>query len=128
MRGIKAVTVSGETGEGIDRLMKAVADTHEVWNKRVSTAKLNQWLERMLARHPPPAVAGRRVNVKYMTQIKSRPPTFILSTARPEALGASYTRYLVNGLREQFGFFGVPSRMALRKAANPYAGKKKRSS
>ncbi|MAU99181.1 MAG: ribosome biogenesis GTPase Der [Fulvimarina sp.] len=128
VRGIKAVTVSGETGEGIDRLMKAVADTHEVWNKRVSTAKLNQWLERMLARHPPPAVAGRRVNVKYMTQIKSRPPTFILSTARPEALGASYTRYLVNGLREQFGFFGVPIRMALRKAANPYAGKKKRSS
>ncbi|MBO0662612.1 ribosome biogenesis GTPase Der [Jiella sp. MQZ9-1] len=128
IRGVKAVTVSGETGEGIDRLMRSVAETHEVWNRRISTAKLNQWLERMLAKHPPPAVAGRRVNVKYMTQIKSRPPTFIVSTARPDALGAAYTRYLVNGLRETFGFFGVPLRIALRKPQNPFAGKKKRSS
>ncbi|MBP0617555.1 ribosome biogenesis GTPase Der [Jiella mangrovi] len=128
LRGVKAVTVSGETGEGIDRLMKAVTETHEVWNRRISTAKLNQWLERAVAKHPPPAVAGRRINIKYMTQIKSRPPTFVLSTARPEALNASYTRYLVNGIREQFGFFGVPIRLAMRKAQNPYAGKKKRSS
>ncbi|MCQ0986595.1 ribosome biogenesis GTPase Der [Jiella marina] len=128
VRGIKAITVSGETGEGIDRLMRAVTETHEVWNRRIATAKLNQWLEGMVAKHPPPAVAGRRVNVKYMTQIKSRPPTFIISTARPEALGASYTRYLVNGLREQFGFFGVPIRLALRKPQNPFAGKRKRSS
>lgn len=128
LRGIKAVTVSGETGEGIDRLMKAVTETHEIWNRRVSTARLNQWLERAVARHPPPAVAGRRVNVKYMTQIKTRPPSFVVSTARPEALGASYTRYLVNGLRDQFGFAGVPIRLALRKPRNPYALKKKRSS
>ena len=128
VRGIRAVTVSGETGEGVDRLMKAVTETHEIWNKRISTAKLNQWLERTIAKHPPPAVAGRRVNVKYMTQVKSRPPTFVLSTARPEALNASYTRYLVNGLREQFGFSGVPIRLNLRKAHNPYAGKKKRPS
>ena len=127
-RGVKAVTVSGETGEGIDRLMKAVAETHEVWNRRIPTAKLNQWLERMVAHHTPPAVAGRRINIKYMTQIKSRPPTFILSTSRPEALGASYTRYLVNGLRETFGLFGVPIRLALRKPANPFASKRKRSS
>ena len=128
VRGIKAVPVSGETGDGIDRLMRAAADTHETWNRRISTAKLNQWLERKVAKHPPPAVAGRRVNIKYMTQVKSRPPSFILSTARPEALGASYTRYLVNGLREDFDFPGVPIRLALRKAANPYAGKKRRSS
>ncbi len=72
MRGVKAVTVSGETGDGLDRLMKAVAETHEIWNKRVSTAKLNQWLERMVSHHPPPAVAGRRVNIKYITQVKTR--------------------------------------------------------
>ncbi|WAJ26904.1 ribosome biogenesis GTPase Der [Antarcticirhabdus aurantiaca] len=127
-RGIRAVPVSGETGEGLDRLMKAVADTHEVWNKRISTAKLNQWLERATAQHTPPAVAGRRVTIKYMTQVKSRPPTFMLSTSRPEALGASYTRYLVNSLRESFGLFGVPIRLGLRKPNNPFAGKAKRRS
>lgn len=126
MRGIRAVTVSGETGDGLDRLMKAVAETHEHWNRRISTAKLNQWLERTVAHHPPPAVAGRRVTVKYMTQIKTRPPTYIVSTSRPEALGTSYTRYLVNGLREQFGLLGVPIRLLLRKPDNPYATRKKK--
>ncbi|MEE2951551.1 MAG: ribosome biogenesis GTPase Der [Pseudomonadota bacterium] len=128
VRGLKAVTVSGETGEGIDRLMKAVVETHRIWNSRVSTARLNQWLERVTAHHPPPAVAGRRVNIKYMTQVKTRPPTFMISTSRPDALGASYTRYLTNGLREAFGLQGVPIRIGLRKPQNPYAGKKKRSS
>lgn len=128
MRGVKAIPISGETGEGLDRLMKAIVETHETWNRRISTAKLNQWLERMVAHHPPPAVAGRRINVKYMTQIKTRPPTFILSTSRPEALGASYTRYLVNGLREAFGLRGVPIRLHLRKPDNPYASRRKRFS
>ena len=126
MRGVKAVTVSGETGDGLDRLMKAVAETHEIWNKRVSTAKLNQWLERMVAHHPPPAVAGRRVNIKYITQVKTRPPTFVLSTSRPEAVGTAYLRYLVNGLREQFGLTGIPIRMTMRKSDNPYAHKAKK--
>lgn len=126
IRGVKAVTVSGETGEGLDRLMKAIAETHEIWNRRVSTAKLNQWLERMVSHHPPPAVAGRRVNVKYMTQIKTRPPTFLVSTSRPEALGTAYVRYLINGLREQFGLLGTPIRMTLRKPDNPFASKRKR--
>ena len=127
-RGVRAVTVSGETGEGIDRLMKAIVETHEVWNRRISTAKLNQWLSRTIGHHPPPAVAGRRVNIKYMTQVKSRPPTFMISTSRPEALGTSYTRYLVNGLRESFGLFGVPIRLGLRKTDNPFAPKRKRPS
>ena len=127
-RGIRAITVSGETGEGVERLMKAVVDTHEVWNKRISTAKLNQWLDRMVTRHSPPAVAGRRINIKYMTQVKSRPPTFMISTSRPDALNASYTRYLINGLRESFGLFAVPIRLGLRKPDNPYAGKRKRPS
>ncbi|MEC5289447.1 ribosome biogenesis GTPase Der [Aurantimonas sp. C2-6-R+9] len=127
-RGIQAVTVSGETGEGIDRLMRGIAEAHEIWNRRVSTAKLNQWLDRMVGHHPPPAVAGRRVTIKYMTQVKSRPPTFMLSTTRPEALGASYTRYLINGLRDSFGLLGVPIRLGLRKPDNPYAAKAKRRS
>ena len=111
-----------------DHGMVEVSETDEIWNKRVSTAKLNQWLDKMLQRHSPPAVAGRRVNVKYMTQVKTRPPTFMLSTSRPEALGTSYTRYLINGLRESFGLDGVPIRLGLRKPDNPYAGKRKRPS
>ncbi|WP_185985182.1 ribosome biogenesis GTPase Der [Aureimonas mangrovi] len=126
LRGVQAVTISGETGAGLDRLMKAIAATHATWNRRVSTARLNQWLERMVTHHPPPAVAGRRVNVKYMTQVKSRPPTFVISTSRPEALGTSYVRYLINGLRETFDLPGIPIRINLRKPANPYASKKKR--
>ncbi|WP_062204690.1 ribosome biogenesis GTPase Der [Aureimonas sp. AU12] len=126
LRGVKAVTISGETGEGLDRLMTAITETHETWNKRVSTAKLNQWLERMVAHHPPPAVAGRRVNVKYITQIKTRPPTFILSTSRPEAIGTAYLRYLINGLRDQFGLTGIPIRMTMRKSENPFAGRRKK--
>ncbi|MBC8130822.1 MAG: ribosome biogenesis GTPase Der [Rhizobiaceae bacterium] len=125
-RGIKAVPVSGETGDGLDRLMQAITETHETWNKRISTAKLNQWLERVVGHHPPPAVAGRRVTIKYMTQVKSRPPTFMLSTTRPEALNAAYTRYLVNGLRESFGLAGVPIRLGLRKPDNPFASRAKK--
>ncbi|WP_102960281.1 ribosome biogenesis GTPase Der [Mangrovicella endophytica] len=128
LRGIRAIPVSGETGEGTERLMQAVAETHEIWNRRISTGRLNRWLDRVVAHHPPPAVAGRRVNVKYMTQVKARPPTFMISTSRPEALGAAYTRYLVNGLRETFGLTGVPIRLGLRKPDNPYAGRAKRPS
>ncbi|MDY8110420.1 ribosome biogenesis GTPase Der [Fulvimarina sp. 2208YS6-2-32] len=128
VRGIKTVMLSGETGEGVDRLMQAVVETHRIWNSRVSTAKLNQWLDRTTAHHPPPAVAGRRVTIKYMTQVKTRPPTFMLSTTRPEAIGASYSRYLINGLRDVFGLKGIPIRLGLRKPHNPYASKKKRSS
>ncbi|MCW4116497.1 ribosome biogenesis GTPase Der [Aurantimonas sp. MSK8Z-1] len=126
-RGIRAVPISGESGEGLDRLMQAVAETHEIWNKRISTAKLNRWLERVVSHHPPPAVAGRRVNIKYMTQVKSRPPTFMISTSRPEAINASYTRYLVNGLRETFGLLGVPIRLGLRKPDNPFAKRRSRA-
>ncbi|MET0597065.1 MAG: ribosome biogenesis GTPase Der [Mesorhizobium sp.] len=126
VRGIQAVPVSAETGRGLDRLMTSVVKTHEIWNRRVPTGRLNRWLEGILAHHPPPAVAGRRVSIKYMTQIKSRPPTFVLSTTRPDALGSSYTRYLVNGLREVFKLDGVPIRLILRKPDNPFAGKAKK--
>lgn len=127
VRGIRAVTVSGETGEGLDRLMQAVVEADKIWNKRVSTAKLNRWLEFQTQGHPPPAVSGRRIKLKYMTQIKSRPPGFIISCSRPEALAESYTRYLINGLRDDFGLTGVPIRIAYRGTLNPFEGKKNKT-
>jgi GTP-binding protein len=123
VRGIRAVTVSGETGEGLDRLMHAVIEADKIWNKRVSTAKLNRWLEFQTQGHPPPAVSGRRIKLKYMTQIKSRPPGFIISSSRPEALPESYTRYLINGLRDDFGLTGVPIRISYRGTVNPFEGR-----
>lgn len=122
VRGIRAVPISGQTGEGLERLMTAVLDTHRVWNQRVPTGPLNRWLEAVQLRHPPPAVSGRRVRLKYITQIKARPPGFIVACSRPEALPASYTRYLVNALRADFGLPGIPIRLSYRKADNPYAG------
>ena len=121
IRGIRAVPISGETGDGLGKLMDAVLETHRVWNNRVSTAKLNKWLEGILAHHPPPAVSGRRLKIKYMTQVKARPPGFMLSCTRPEAMPESYTRYLVNNLREEFKLQGVPIRMNYRASDNPYA-------
>jgi GTP-binding protein len=125
VRGIRAVTVSAETGRGLDRLMEAVASTHETWNRRISTGKLNRWLEGVLAHHPPPAVAGRRLKIKYLTQVKARPPGFVISCSRPDAMPQSYIRYLTNGLRESFDMPGVPIRIMLRAPENPYAGKAK---
>ncbi len=94
------VGVSGLTGEGLDRLMQAIVDIHEVWNQRVSTAQLNRWLEDVTAAHPPPAVSGRRIRLNYVTQAKARPPTFVLFCTRADEVPPAYRRYLVNALRE----------------------------
>jgi GTP-binding protein len=126
VRGLQAVPVSAETGRGLDKLLEAVLKTHKVWNSRVSTGRLNRWLEGVLAHHPPPAVAGRRLKVKYLTQVKTRPPGFALSCSRPDAMPQSYIRYLVNSLRDSFGLTGVPIRMALRTSDNPFAGRAKK--
>ncbi|WP_048645991.1 ribosome biogenesis GTPase Der [Nitratireductor soli] len=126
VRGLQAVPISGETGRGLDKLMEAVERTHRTWNSRVSTGRLNRWLEAATAQHPPPAVAGRRLKVKYITQVKARPPGFVVSCSRPDAMPQSYVRYLVNGLRETFGLSGVPIRIALRASENPYAGRAKK--
>lgn len=123
VRGVQAVPVSAETGRGLDKLMEAVVRTHVVWNRRISTGRLNRWLEGVLAHHPPPAVSGRRLKIKYMTQVKARPPGFVLSTSRPDDMPQSYVRYLVNGLREAFDLPGIPIRVALRASENPFAGK-----
>jgi GTP-binding protein len=125
-RGLRAVPISAETGRGLDKLMEAVVETHRVWNRRVSTGRLNRWLEGILAHHPPPAVAGRRLKVKYITQVKARPPGFVVSCSRPDAMPQSYVRYLSNSLRESFDMPGVPIRIALRASDNPYASKAKK--
>jgi GTP-binding protein len=126
VKGVPVVPVSGLTGEGVDRLMQAVVDAHALWNRRVGTSGLNRWLAEVVASHPPPAVAGRRLRLDYLTQPKSRPPTFVLFTSRPQAVPESYRRYLVNGLREAFGLPGTPIRLSLREKKNPYAKRARR--
>jgi len=124
VRGVPVVTVSGLTGRNLDRMLDAVFSIYDVWKTRIETAKLNEWLGFMLSAHPPPLVSGRRIRLRYMTQIKTRPPTFAFWTSRPEAVPDSYMRYLMNGLRSDFDLEGVPLRLLLRKGRNPYAGRK----
>jgi GTPase len=126
VRGVAVAAVSGVTGEGVDRLLRAVTESHAVWNKRTSTAALNRWLGDTLAQHPPPAVSGRRLKLNYITQPKSRPPTFVLSCTRADALPDAYRRYLVNELRAAFDLPGTPIRLTLREKENPFAGRKNR--
>jgi GTP-binding protein len=126
IKGVPIVALSARTGEGIDRLMAATMDAHAVWNRRAPTAALNRFLAQAVEAHPPPAVKGRRVRLDYMTQPKSRPPTFVLFSSRASALPETYRRYLVNGLRENFALPGTPIRLTLRAKANPYAGRRRR--
>jgi len=126
IKGVPVVALSARTGEGLDRLMAAVMEAYAVWNRRVPTAALNRFLAKATEEHPPPAVAGRRVRLDYMTQPKSRPPTFVLFSSRPSSLPESYRRYLINGLREAFALPGTPIRLTLRAKANPYAGRRRR--
>ena len=120
VRGVSVVPLSGLAGEGIDKLMQAVVDASEVWSRRVSTARINAWLTDALQRNPPPAVSGRRIKIRYATQVKSRPPHFALFGNQLDALPKSYTRYLVNGLREAFELPGTPIRLSLRTSKNPF--------
>jgi len=125
LRGCKVVPVSGTTGLGLDALMQAVIETHEVWNKRISTGRLNRWLESALAENPPPAVSGRRIKIRYVTQPKSRPPHFTFFGNQLDELPTSYERYLINSLRKAFDLPGVPIRISRRMGENPYEGKKR---
>lgn len=121
VRGVPVVALSARTGRHVERLMPAVFAVHERWNQRLPTPALNRWLAEVVERHPPPAVQGRRARLRYMAQIKTRPPTFALFTSRPAGLPEDYLRYLANSLREVFGLAGIPVRLQLRKARNPYA-------
>jgi GTP-binding protein len=125
-RGAAVVPVSGATGQGVDALIEAAIKAHEIWNKRISTARLNRWLEGALEQNPPPAIAGRRIKIRYVTQPKARPPHFVVFGNQLDELPATYQRYLVNGLRQTFELPGTPIRMTLKQGDNPYAGKKRR--
>ncbi len=127
LRGAPLVAVSAKTGHGLARLNSAVLTAHGVWNRRVLTAKLNQWLAGMLEAHPPPAPGGRRVKLRYITQTRTRPPGFVVMCSHPDRIPASYIRYLVNGLRDDFDMPGTPVRLHLRSQAerNPYREKTK---
>ena len=128
LRGAPLVTVSAKTGRGLDRLHKAIMTAHETWNRRVGTSKLNRWLESMVEMHPPPAPGGRRIRLRYMTQVKTRPPTYVAMCSHADLLPTSYERYLVNGLREGFDMLGTPIRLFIRSQSdkNPYADKKEK--
>ena len=123
-RGVPVVTLSAMTGAGVDKLLPAVRRAHAVWNTRVGTGELNRWFESALERHAAPLVDGRRLKLRYMTQAKARPPTFIIFGTRAEQTPEDYRRYLVNGLRETFALPGTPIRLQFRGTKNPYADEK----
>lgn len=119
-RGAPLLTVSGATGKGLDTLMKVAFETREAWSRRVSTGQLNRWFERAIEANPPPAPGGKRIKPRYVTQIKTRPPSFVLFGTRVDLLPVSYQRYLINGLRKEFDFGAVPVRLTLRAPRNPF--------
>ncbi len=127
LRGAPLVTISARTGKGMDRLHAAVLRAYEVWNRRVPTSPLNRWLSGMIEAHPPPAPGGRRIKLRYITQAKTRPPGFVVMCSHPDKVPASYSRFLINGLRDDFDMPGTPIRLTMRSQAdqNPYKGRKK---
>jgi GTP-binding protein len=120
VKGVIVITVSGATGKGIDQLLGAAFETRQAWSKRVSTGELNRWFERAIEANPPPAPGGKRIKMRYVTQIKTRPPSFVIFGTRVDQLPASYERYLVNSMRRDLGFGAVPVRLTLRAPKNPF--------
>lgn len=125
-KGTPVITTSGLKGTNLDGLLQAVFDIHDIWNIRITTSRLNDWLQETLDIHPPPAPGGRRIKLKFITQARTRPPTFAISCSLPEDLPGSYVRFIENSLRETFDLPGVPLRINLKKSFNPYGGRKKR--
>ncbi len=124
--GVPIVTLSALSERGIDKLMKAILQASETWNRRVATPALNRWLQEALARHAPPAASGRRIKMRYITQPSTRPPTFVVFCSKPEELPGSYMKYLTNSLRQAFDLPGIPIRFNLRKSENPFETGKRR--
>lgn len=124
VRGIPCIPISAIHGKNLNKLLDAVFQVYEAWNKRLPTAKLNQWLQHVVGQHPTPAVSGRRIRLKYMTQIKTRPPTFALFASQAGELPDAYIRYLINQMRKDFDLPGVPLRIYMRQGKNPFADKR----
>jgi GTP-binding protein len=123
VKGVPLLTLSAATGKGIDNLLQAAFDTREAWSQRVSTGKMNRWFEKAIEANPPPAPGGKRIKLRYITQIKTRPPSFVIFGTRVDQLPESYRRYLVNGIRRELGFGAVPVRLTLRAPKNPFDAK-----
>ena len=123
VKGVPLLTVSGATGTGIDQLIAAAFETRAAWSRRVPTGELNRWFERAVEANPPPAPGGKRIKMRYVTQVKTRPPSFVIFGTRVDQLPASYERYLMNGLRRDLGFGAVPVRLTLRAPRNPFGPK-----
>ncbi len=119
-RGLPLLAVSAVTGKGIDQLLAAAFDIREVWSRRVSTGELNRWFEQALENNPPPAPGGKRIKLRYITQVNTRPPSFVIFGTRLDQLPESYKRYLVNGMRRELGFGAVPVRLQTRSPKNPF--------
>jgi GTP-binding protein len=119
-RGVPLLTVSGRTGKGIDQLLAAAFETRDIWSKRVTTGQLNRWFEGAVEKNPPPAPGGKRIKLRYITQVGARPPSFVLFGTRVDQLPDSYLRYLVNGIRRELGFGAVPVRLQARASRNPF--------
>jgi GTP-binding protein len=120
VKGVPLLTVSAVTGKGLDTMVQVAFETREAWSRRVSTGQLNRWFERAIEANPPPAPGGKRIKPRYITQNKSRPPSFVLFGTRVDLLPMSYQRYLINGLRKEFDFGAVPVRLSLRASKNPF--------
>ncbi|UZK66136.1 ribosome biogenesis GTPase Der [Sphingomonas sp. M1-B02] len=120
VKGVPLLTISGATGKGIDTLMKVAFETREAWSRRIGTGQLNRWFEKAIEANPPPAPGGKRIKPRYVTQNKSRPPSFVLFGTRVDLLPVSYQRYLINSLRKEFDFGAVPVRLSLRASKNPF--------
>ncbi|HSG34661.1 MAG TPA: ribosome biogenesis GTPase Der [Sphingomonadaceae bacterium] len=121
VKGVPLLSVSARTGKGLDAMLGAAFELREAWSRRVPTAALNRWFDDAMAANPPPAPGGRRIKLRYITQVKTRPPSFVIFGTRLDALPASYERYLVNSLRDKLGFGSVPIRLSLRSPKNPFA-------
>jgi GTP-binding protein len=124
LKGVPLLAVSAATGKGLDQMLGAAFEARESWNSRVPTGQLNRWLEEAVAANPPPAPGGKRIKLRYVTQARNRPPTFIIFGNRVDQLPDSYRRYLLNGIRRDLGFGAVPVRMNFRSSRNPFASEK----
>ena len=120
VKGVPLLTVSAATGRGIDTLLEVAFETREAWSRRVGTGELNRWFEKAIEKNPPPAPGGKRIKLRYLTQARNRPPSFVLFGTRVDQLPASYERYILNGIRRDLGFGAVPVRLTLRAPKNPY--------
>jgi GTP-binding protein len=119
--GVPLIAVSARTGKGLDQLMAAAFEVHQIWTKRVATGELNRWFADAVERNPPPAARGKRIKLRYITQVGARPPSFVLFGTRVDQLPESYKRYLTNSMREELGFGAVPIRLQTRAPRNPFA-------